>query len=158
MASALYIDEVVRPAIAEGARSEGRDPDDVQVADWLIVAISDDAEQARRDAARQIAFHATVKTYDRVLELHNFTEGSQQIRELWRSFDLNGMTELVTDELIDAMSIAGTPAECRARLAERAAGGDLLMLGAPVVATDPDALRDYHSAIVELVGSAVEAS
>ena len=73
MASPLYIDEVMRPAIAAGAADEGRDPAAVRIADWVIVAISDDAEQARRDAARQIAFHATVKTYDRVLELHGFT-------------------------------------------------------------------------------------
>ena len=32
------------------------------------------------------------------------------------------------------------------------------MLGAPVVATDPEALRDYHSAIVETLGSPVGAA
>ena len=42
------------------------------MADWVIVAVSDDAEQAREDAKRQIAFHATVRTYDRILDLHGF--------------------------------------------------------------------------------------
>ena len=31
-------------------------------------------DQAREDAKRQIAFHATVRTYDRILDLHGFTE------------------------------------------------------------------------------------
>ena len=89
------------------------------MADWVIVAVSDDAEQAREDAKRQIAFHATVRTYDRILELHGFDDVAAQIRELWRSFDLAGMTALVTDEMLDEMAVAGTAADCRAAL-ERA--------------------------------------
>ena len=72
MATVRYIDEVMRPAIAQGAEREGRSRPDVAIADWLLVAVSDDAEQAREDAKRQIAFHATVRTYDRILDLHGF--------------------------------------------------------------------------------------
>jgi probable F420-dependent oxidoreductase len=158
MATPRYIEEVMRPAIASGAADQERDPRNVQIADWIVVAISDDPARARQDAARQIAFHATVRTYDRVLALHGFTEISQQIRELWRKFDLPGMTELVTDEMLDAMAVAGTPDECRDRLAERAACADLLLLGAPVVATDPSALREYHRAIVETFQNRVAVS
>ena len=90
------------------------------VADWVLLAISDDREQAREDAKRQIAFHATVRTYDRILDLHGFTEVAARIRELWKSFDLAGMTALVTDEMLDEMAVAGTPDECRAALERRA--------------------------------------
>ena len=78
-----------------------------------------------------------MRTYDRILDLHGFTDVAAQIRELWRSFDLAGMTALVTDEMLAEMAVAGTPDECRERLAERAASADRLLLGAPVVATDP---------------------
>ena len=84
-----------------------------------FVAVSDDRDQAREDVKRQIAFHATVRTYDRILELHGFTDVAAEIRELWKSFDLAGMTALVTDEMLDEMGVAGTPDECRAALAER---------------------------------------
>jgi probable F420-dependent oxidoreductase len=152
MATARYIDEVMRPAIATGADRASRDPRDVQIADWLIVAVSDDPEQARADAARQIAFHATVRTYDRIIDLHGFTETAGRIRELWRSFDLGGMTELVTDEMLEQMAVAGTADECRDMLAARAGSADRLLLGAPVVATDPDRIREYHDAIIETFG------
>jgi probable F420-dependent oxidoreductase len=148
-ATPRYIDEVMRPAIAAGAHAEERDPAEVSIADWLVVAISNDRERARVDAARQIAFHATVRTYDRVLELHGFAERSLRIRELWKRFDLAGMTELVDDETIDAMALAGSADECRDRLADRSESADLLLLGAPVVLTDPGALREYHAALVE---------
>jgi probable F420-dependent oxidoreductase len=149
MATPRYIDEVMRPAIAEGAEAEGRSAQDVAIADWLLVAVSDDADQAREDAKRQIAFHATVRTYDAILDLHGFTDRAARIRELWRSFDLAGMTALVDDEMLDEMAVAGTPDECRRRVAERAASVDRLLLGAPVVATDADLLHQYHDALVE---------
>ena len=63
------------------------------------------------------------------------------------------MTALVTDEMLDEMAVAGTPDECRAALEQRARSADRLLLGAPVVATDPDRIRDYHDAIVETFGS-----
>jgi probable F420-dependent oxidoreductase len=149
MATPRYVEEVMRPAIAEGAGQEGRDPGAIEVADWLIVAISDEPEQAREDAKRQIAFHATVRTYDGILALHGFTEVAEEIRALWRNFDLAGMTRLVTDQMLEEMAVAGTPAECREMVAERAKSADRLLLGAPVVATDPDRMREYHDAIVE---------
>lgn len=153
MATPRYIEEVMRPAIDQGAQNAGRAGSAVAVADWVIVAVSDDAEQAREDAKRQIAFHATVRTYDRILELHGFEAVAARIRELWRSFDLAGMTALVTDEMLDEMAVAGTVADCRAALQRREAASDRLLLGAPVVATDPARIRDYHDAILETFGS-----
>jgi len=149
MATARYIEEVMRPAIAEGAELAERAAADVAVADWVVVAASDDREQAREDAKRQIAFHATVRTYDRILDLHGFTEVAARIRELWKSFDLAGMTALVTDEMLDEMAVAGTPDECRAAVERRAGSADRLLLGAPVVATDPGRMREYHDAIID---------
>jgi probable F420-dependent oxidoreductase len=149
MATVRYIEEVLKPAIAEGAKAEGREAGGVAIADWLLVAPGEDAEAAREDAKRQIAFHATVRTYDRILDLHGFTGIAAEIRGLWRSFDLPAMTALVTDEMLDVMAVAGTPEECRQRVVERAKGVERLLLGAPVVATDPARIRDYHDAIVE---------
>jgi probable F420-dependent oxidoreductase len=154
MATPRYIDEVMRPAIEQGAQRADRTGSAAKVADWVIVAVSDDAERAREDAKRQIAFHATVRTYDRILELHGFDAVAAQIRELWRSFDLAGMTALVTDEMLDEMAVAGTAADCRAALQQREAAADRMLLGAPVVATDPDRIRDYHDAILEAFGAA----
>jgi alkanesulfonate monooxygenase SsuD/methylene tetrahydromethanopterin reductase-like flavin-dependent oxidoreductase (luciferase family) len=153
MATIRYIDEVMRPAIEEGAEREGRSGADVKIADWIIAAVSDDADRAREDAKRQIAFHATVRTYDRIIDLHGFTDVAAQIRELWKKFDLAGMTALVTDEMLEAMGIAGSVQDCRDQLAARTSSADRLLLGAPVVATDPGALRAYHDALIEAFGT-----
>ena len=79
-----------------------------------------------------------MRTYDRILDLHGFTDVAAQIRELWKSFDLAGMTALVTDEMLDEMAVAGTPDECRdGARSDARRSADRLLLGAPVVATDP---------------------
>ena len=53
MATVRYIDEVMRPAIAEGADREGRKDADVKVADWLIAAASTIAtKRVRTQSAR----------------------------------------------------------------------------------------------------------
>jgi probable F420-dependent oxidoreductase len=153
MATTRYIDEVMRPAIAEGAERAGRAAKEVEIADWLIAAVSDDRDQAREDAKRQIAFHATVRTYDRILELHGFMEVAAEIRELWRKFDLAGMTALVTDEMLEVMSVAGDLQECRDQLAARPSSAERVLLGAPVVATDTGRLREYHRALLEAFGN-----
>jgi alkanesulfonate monooxygenase SsuD/methylene tetrahydromethanopterin reductase-like flavin-dependent oxidoreductase (luciferase family) len=153
MASSRYIDEVMRPAIAVGAELEGRSPDAVEVADWVIVAVSDDPALAREDVKRQIAFHATVRTYDRALELHGFSDVASRIRDLWKKLDLQSMTACVTDDMLAAMGVAGTAEDCRHQLEARAESAERLLLGAPVVATDATRIRDYHDAIVETFGA-----
>jgi probable F420-dependent oxidoreductase len=153
MATSRYIDEVMRPAISTAAEAEGRDATQVEVADWLVVAPSDDPDRARRDVARQIAFHATVRTYDGILALHGFEAEANAIRAAWKTFDLERMTDLVTEPMLAAMGVAGTPAECRDAVADRARHADRLLLGAPVVATDPGAIREYHEAILETFGT-----
>jgi hypothetical protein len=55
--------------------------------------------------------------------------------------------------MLDTMAVAGTPDECRDRLAERARSVDRLLLGAPVVATDPGRIREYHDALVDTFGN-----
>ena len=96
----------------------------------------------------------TSDEYDRILELHGFDGVAARIRELWKSFDLAGMTALVTEEMVDEMAVAGTAAECREGLQRRARSADRLLLGAPVVATDPDRIRAYHDAILNTFGRA----
>jgi probable F420-dependent oxidoreductase len=152
MATSRYIEEVMRPAIAAGAEAEGRDPQDVEVADWVVVGVSEDADQAREDVKRQIAFHATVRTYDGILELHGFERIAVEIRALWKRFDLAAMTALVSDEMLTAMGVAGSPQECREQLAERAPSAERLLLGAPIVATEPGRARAYHEALVDTFG------
>jgi probable F420-dependent oxidoreductase len=111
-----YLEDVVLPAIAKGAARTGRDPSEVAVASLVFASVHDDAEQARREVAGQIAFYASVKTYAPLLERIGFAKAGERIREAFGRRDLEAMVDAVPDSMIDALAVAGTPADVRAAL------------------------------------------
>lgn len=106
-----YIDEVVRPAIGRGANRAGRDPSRVLVCGVVICAVADDEQQARREAAGQLAFYAAPKAYAPVLEHQGFGAAGAAIREAFAAADHAAMVAAVPDELIDTLAVAGTPTQ-----------------------------------------------
>jgi probable F420-dependent oxidoreductase len=117
-----YVEEVVRPALARGARRTGRDPN-VPIAGYINCCVDDDGEAARREAATLIAFNSTVSTYQGVLRLHGFDANAAAVRSAWEERDWEGMIGAVSDEMIDTIALAGTPDEVRERFEDE--WGDL---------------------------------
>jgi alkanesulfonate monooxygenase SsuD/methylene tetrahydromethanopterin reductase-like flavin-dependent oxidoreductase (luciferase family) len=103
-----YVQQVARPAL-----------DGVPIVGYITTSVSADRDQARRDAAAIIAFNSTVKTYRSVHEVSGFESEAEAVREAWSRGDFDGMAAAVTDEMIDSISLAGTPEEVRERFAER---------------------------------------
>jgi alkanesulfonate monooxygenase SsuD/methylene tetrahydromethanopterin reductase-like flavin-dependent oxidoreductase (luciferase family) len=103
-----YVREVARPAL-----------DGVPIAGYITTSVSDDRDQARRDAAAIIAFNSTVKTYRAVHRVSGFEAQAEAIRDAWSRGDGEGMAAAVTDEMIDAIALAGTSDEVRSRFEER---------------------------------------
>jgi probable F420-dependent oxidoreductase len=115
-----YVREVVRPALARGAERTGREPP--PIAGYITTSVSDDRDQARKDAAAIVAFNSTVKTYRGVNQASGFEREAEAVRDAWAKGDFAGMADAVTDEMIDAIALAGTPDEVRDRFHERWAG------------------------------------
>jgi alkanesulfonate monooxygenase SsuD/methylene tetrahydromethanopterin reductase-like flavin-dependent oxidoreductase (luciferase family) len=89
------------------------------IAGYITTSVSEDRDQARRDAASIIAFNSTVKTYRAVHAVSGFEEQAAAVREAWSRGDFEGMAASVTEQMIDAIALAGTPDEVRARFEER---------------------------------------
>jgi probable F420-dependent oxidoreductase len=111
-----YVDEVVRPAIAAGAARGDRDPAAVAVCGVVICAVADDEEQARREVAGQLAFYAAPKAYAPVLALAGFDAAASRIRAAFAAGDHDAMVAAVPDAMIDALAVAGTPAQVAEQL------------------------------------------
>lgn len=109
-----YVEEVVRPALARGARRTGRD-ESVPIAGYINCCVDEDGDAARREAATLISFNATVSTYQGILRLHGFDENAAAIRAAWEKRDWEGMVGAVSAEMIDTIALAGTPDEVRER-------------------------------------------
>ncbi len=112
--------EVVDPQLEAGAGSIGRDPAELLRWGWLITAIDDeDPARAVEDAKRQIGFYLTVKTYDRLVELHGWQDQVAAIRAEFATGDPRSLGKHVTDEMLWATALCGDTAQAREMLAAR---------------------------------------
>jgi probable F420-dependent oxidoreductase len=116
MCSPRYIEEVVKPALAKGAAHAGRDVADVKLATYALGACSEDEEEARREAAAMIAFYGSVRSYGAMFAASGFGAEAEAIQAAFADRDLTGMVAAVTDEMVDALSVAGTPAQVAERV------------------------------------------
>jgi probable F420-dependent oxidoreductase len=112
-----YVREVARPSLARGAERGGRIPP--PIAGYLVCSVGEDRGSARRHAAAVIAFNSSVKTYRVTHQVSGFQREAEAIRAAWRAGDFAAMTAAVSERMIDAIALAGTPEEVRARFAER---------------------------------------
>ncbi|HEX2069251.1 MAG TPA: LLM class flavin-dependent oxidoreductase [Actinomycetota bacterium] len=147
MTSPEYVREVLRPAVEKGARAAGRDPREVNVSTGVIVQTAEDREAARREAALQIGFYATTRTYRPVLARYGFDDLIQPLREAFGRGDLAAMAELSLP-MVDTLAIAGEPDECRERVAAFDGIADRVILGGAWVGPQ-DRVAENHRTLVE---------
>ena len=131
MFSSEYVEAVVRPALGRGAAESGRSPADIAVTGIKICAIDDDEEKARRHIAFAIGQYAASRVYDRLFELHGWSQAQQRIRQAARDRDTAALIAAVPDGAIDAIAVASTPGEFATRLAAASAGFDHVTVIAP---------------------------
>jgi probable F420-dependent oxidoreductase len=138
-----YLRDVVRPAVAEGARAAGRDPAAVElITSVLIVAGATEAERtaAESHARQQIAFYASTPTYRPVLAYHGFESLGKDLSQLARAGRFAEMPARIPDALLDAVAVSAQPYVVGQAIRARYAP-DLVQRVypyAPIPATDPD--------------------
>jgi len=138
--SRKYIQDVVLPELA-GTRCEP--------AIYVITAVSDDREQARREARAQIAFYYSTRLYHSVLEPHGWQSIGEEIAQAFRKGDWKAMSAAVPDEMIDAIAATGTPDEVRDRLQQWEGLSDHLLLYSPSVGMSAERIQENVTAIAE---------
>jgi probable F420-dependent oxidoreductase len=150
--SRKYMTECVKPQLEIGAKRAGRSSKDIEVTTLLITAISHDRRQAIQEAKNQIAFYASVKSYEGILNLHGWEQQKLAIWEHFKTFDLPKMAAAVTDEMVEQIALAGTPDECRAQLHKWEGVVDLPILYTPTADVRPERVMENHRLIVETFG------
>ncbi|MXY21490.1 MAG: LLM class flavin-dependent oxidoreductase [Dehalococcoidia bacterium] len=105
-------------AIREGAESAGRSLDDVAISPQVSVYVTDDVPEARDRERPHIAFYigGMGVFYHQYMHRIGFGEESDMIREAYLSRDRDRAASLVTDEMVDEMTIIGDPDQCREQM------------------------------------------
>ena len=110
MHSVRYVNEFVRPLVAEGASKAGRDPADIKLASGCFVVTGRDDEEiasAAQMIKQQISFYASTRTYRPILEIHGWEEVSPQLNELSRQGKWTEMAGLITDDMLAEFAVIG---------------------------------------------------
>jgi 5,10-methylenetetrahydromethanopterin reductase len=110
---------VVRPRAEAAAAAAGRDPAAVRFPMAAMVSVDDDAERARMLTRRAICglFHPVPHPYyDFLLREQGYAEVADAASELAPQKRWREAMAAIDDELIDRLTITGTPADCAARL------------------------------------------
>jgi alkanesulfonate monooxygenase SsuD/methylene tetrahydromethanopterin reductase-like flavin-dependent oxidoreductase (luciferase family) len=103
--------------IAVGAHRAGRRPEEVEIASLLPCYVTDDRRHAFDAMRSSVAFYGGFfPRYNRLMAESGFPDAALAIKEAWGRGGHEAATQVVPDALIEAISVSGTPAECRQRV------------------------------------------
>jgi probable F420-dependent oxidoreductase len=147
IATFRFSEEVVIPAIAEGARKAGRSPADVDLIGAPFLAIARDeagVEAAKADLKQHIAFYGSTPTYHSVFELHDWMDRASALHELSRAGKWKEMPNEISDEMLDEWAIVATVDDFAARVKERVGNvySTILLDLPPELRADQDWVRE----------------
>lgn len=121
MSSVSFMADIVRPTATAAATAAGREPQELAFPMGALISVNADEELAREATRAAICglFHPVPHPYyDSQLRQLGFADFADQAAELMPSGKTRAAMDLVPDEVIDTMTITGTPARCAARVAD----------------------------------------
>jgi alkanesulfonate monooxygenase SsuD/methylene tetrahydromethanopterin reductase-like flavin-dependent oxidoreductase (luciferase family) len=101
--------------IHTAAREAGRSPDDVTVRPQVLAAVGSDPEAGRALVRQFVANYVGRKEAYRAKIGDVYPDTTARVAEAWDR-DPDEAVELVTDEMVDDLGVAGRPAAARDRL------------------------------------------
>ncbi len=144
-----YFTDIVHPNLKKGMSKTGRSPSDIEICSLKVCSVDGDRERARRRARPPIAFYSNLPYFDQVLDPAGFTKEKMAIRAAMAENNVEKMLDLVTDDMIDTLVLAGTPDEVRKKLTPFEGLFETLILYCPMPWLEPQESKDNHAAIIE---------
>lgn len=153
MSSTRFMADIVRPAAQAAASAAGRDPAALAFPMGAQVSVNADEEKARAAAQAAVCglFHPVPHPYyESQLRQLGFDEFADAAARLMPEGRTREAMDLVPDEVIDTMTITGTPAQCAARVAEYDGLADEIIVNRVPQLGEPAGLAAYQD-LFELV-------
>lgn len=120
--SPRFLDERLLPALARGLGKAGRQRGDVEIGAQVLLVTGADEEAIAQSAVmvrQQLAFYASTPAYRPVLEVHGWGDLQTELHALTKQGRWVEMGDRITDEMLEAFAVRGTPEELPAKLRAR---------------------------------------
>ena len=128
--------EVLMPELIKGALKKGRDPRDIVIhgGGFVVTAKNEELlEAAILDQKRWLGFYGSTRTYQESMQMAGFADEAARLHHLSINDGFDEMTDVVTDEMLDAYAVVGTWDELPAKMAEKFAGVNNELSVSPVI-------------------------
>ncbi len=113
------------PALEKGLAKSGRGRESLDVICATLVVTADEEaefERVKRAARKQLAFYGSTPAYRPTLDCHGWGELHLELNRLSKQGRWDDMTDLVPDEVLEAIAVVGARSEIAAKLEARLAG------------------------------------
>ncbi len=127
----------LKEQVAKGAVRAGRDISEISVAPQIMCHVADGAEDLA-DAERRVRAHMTYYIggmgtyYYDLFSRYGYQAEGDALREAWAAGDRAKAASMITDEMLDNVTILGDAATCRAKLNQfRRSGADMPLVAFP---------------------------
>jgi len=120
-----YTNEVIIPAIKEGAVKAGRKFEDIDIVGGAFVITGkneEEVEKAKAPVRQQLSFYASTRAYHPVLEVHGWQDAGQQLFRLSMEGQWGEMANMITDDMLAEMAVIGTYDQLVDKLKQRYSG------------------------------------
>jgi probable F420-dependent oxidoreductase len=114
--SPRYLEEVLLPAIMQGAHKGDRTREDIKVSVTVFVANSEEDENFVR---AQIAFYASTPSYRPVMALHGWEDTAEQLSSLAARGKWIEMAEQIDDDMLSKFAVISREDNLAAMLMDR---------------------------------------
>ena len=147
-----YRDQVLLPALEEGARAAGKDPRDLVISGGGFVVTAPDEERLAgelEEARRMMAFYASTREYREIVAMAGFEREATRLYLLSLDQRWADMKEIITDDFAREFAVIATWDELPEAMAERY-GGVNTEISFPARIETPDEAEHAREVIARL--------
>lgn len=110
--------DVLKKHLEIGAKRAGRTIDDIDIACGFMSCVDDDEDWARLRSKERLALYigGLSDRYHNLMTRFGYGEEADRIQSAWVKGDEKAAAAAVTDEMVDNITITGTPEHCRKQL------------------------------------------
>jgi 5,10-methylenetetrahydromethanopterin reductase len=115
-------------------KKQGRDTKSFEIASSTIFSVADKYEDAIETAHHDVLFYVLYPELDPVIEKTPYVQRVAEIRKIIHAQgEYKKALSLVTDKMVEDLTISGTPKECKSKLKKLSGYGITLPITLPVI-------------------------